>query len=219
MNRRVRERGGQEVDFPLETPAVTARAQTAKVTFYELASDPDSFQYFLLEDASAADRYQFDGRALLEQWRPPLVSSYQPDLPEGDFSDFGLGAFGTTVFAVRPEVLSRPVIRDYLASVGELLPLPYQGRDFAVWNVTACIDALDRDASSWLHYETGERFRVEFPRFRVDRLGPSVFKVPEIPEAVFLYADNKTGQGEDFKHLVEDQGLTGLVFRELYFVT
>jgi hypothetical protein len=54
------------------------------------------------------------------------------------------------VFAIRPEALDRDGLREYLASVGELLPLPYRGREFAVRNVTECIDALDPDASVWL---------------------------------------------------------------------
>jgi hypothetical protein len=45
------------------------------LTFYEVETDPDRFQYFLLEDPSAADRYHFDGRPLTEIWRPPAVYS------------------------------------------------------------------------------------------------------------------------------------------------
>jgi hypothetical protein len=98
------------------------------LTFYEVDDDPNRFQYFLLEDASAADHYHFDGRPLSQVWRPPAVYSYQPRLPEGDFWSFGLGAFGS-VFAVRPEALDRPGVRQYLMNVGELLPLPYDGTE------------------------------------------------------------------------------------------
>jgi hypothetical protein len=184
-------------------------------TYFEVVSDPDRFQYFLLDDPSAVDRYTFDGRPLAKRWRPPSVYSYEPRLPEGDFWDFGLGGFGTT-FAVRPEAHSRSGLRQYLSSVGELLPLPYGGRDFAVWNLTHCIDALDRDASSWLHYDNGERFRVKVPRFREDRLGWNVFKVPEIPESIYAWVDDKTEPLQLFVRLVEHEGLTGLTFRELY---
>ena len=184
-------------------------------TYYEVTSDPDCFQYFLLDDSSAFDRYRFDGRPLSEHWHPPSVYSFKPRLPEGDFWDFGLGGFGTT-FAIRPEALSRPGFREYLSSVGELLPLPYLGRDFAVWNVTNCIDALDREASSWLHYENGERFRVDVPRFREDRRGWNVFKVPEISASIYAWVDDKTEPQQLFMRLVEHEGLTGLVFHELY---
>jgi hypothetical protein len=64
------------------------------LTFFEVDSDPDRFQSFLLEDASVADRYEFDGRPLAQVWRPPAVYSHHARLPEGDFWDFGLGAFG-----------------------------------------------------------------------------------------------------------------------------
>jgi hypothetical protein len=184
------------------------------LTFYEVDADPDRFQYFLLEDASAADDYDFDGRPLSQIWRPPAVYSYQPRLPEGDFWSFGLGAFGT-VFAVRPEALDRPGLRQYLTSVGELLPLPYRGREFAVWNITECIDALDAEASEWLHYDDGARFRVAKPRFRPDRVGWNVFKVPEIPTSIFAWTDDRTERQQLFKSLVDDEQLTGIVFREI----
>jgi hypothetical protein len=185
------------------------------LTFYDVESDPDRFQYFLLEDPSAADHYHFDGRPLSQVWRPPAVVSYQPHLPEGDFWDFGLGSLGT-VFAVRPEALDRPGLRQYLTSVGELLPLLYRDREFAVWNITECIDALDADASEWLHYDDGARFRVATPRFRPDRLGWNVFKVPEIPTSIFAWIDDRTERKQLFRHLVDDEQLTGLVFREVY---
>jgi hypothetical protein len=186
------------------------------LTFFELESDPDRFQSFLLEDVSVADRYEFDGRPLSKLWRPPAVYSYRPRLPEGDFWDFGGGAFGTVVFAVRPEALDRHQLRQYLVSVGELLPLPYGEREFAVWNLTECIDALDADASVWLHYDDGERFRVESPRFRPDRLGWNIFKVPEMPESIFAWVDDRSERQQLFKHRVEDDRLTGVIFRELY---
>jgi hypothetical protein len=87
------------------------------LTFFEVDSDPDRFQSFLLEDASVADRYEFDGRPLAQVWRPPAVYSHHARLPEGDFWDFGLGAFGTVVFAVRPEALDRHQLRHYLAKL------------------------------------------------------------------------------------------------------
>jgi hypothetical protein len=186
-------------------------------TFFEVEADPDRFQYFLLEDASAADDFYFDGRPLSRIWRAPAVYSYQPRLPEGDFWSFGLGAFGT-VFAVRPEALERPGLRQYLESVGELLPLPYDGREFAVWNITECIDALDADASEWLHYDDGSRFRVAIPRFRPNRLGWNVFKVPEISTSIFAWTDDRTERGQLFRNLVDDEKLTGIVFREVYTV-
>jgi hypothetical protein len=185
------------------------------LTFFEVDTDPDRFQYFLLEESSVAESYEFDGRPLSNVWRPPTVYAYQPRLPEADFWDFGLGAFGT-VFAIRPEALDRHELRQYLASVGELLALPYRGREFAVWNVTECIDALDADASVWLHYDNGERFRVKSPRFRRDRLGWNVFKVPEMPQSIFAWVDDRVERQQLFKHRVEDGRLTGLVFRALY---
>lgn len=143
--------------------------------------------------------------------------SYQPRLPEGDFWSFGLGAFGT-VFAIRPELFGRNGLPQFLASVGELLPLPYNGRVFAVWNITECIDALDTKQSEWLLYDDGGRFRVATPRFRLDRLGWNVFKVPELPTSIFAWTDDRTERKQLFRNLVDNEQLTGILFRELYSV-
>ena len=49
-----------------------------------------------------------------------------------------------------------------------------------------------------------------------DRLGWNVFKVPEISESIYARVDDKTEPPQLFLRLVEQEGLTGLVFRELY---
>jgi hypothetical protein len=187
------------------------------ITFYSVRPDPDDFQYFLFEDDRMLDddRYAFDGRPKAKMWVPPAVVSFQPKLPEADFWSFGLGGTGAT-FAVRPEALRGPVV-DHLKGVGELLPLPYKGREFGVVNITECIDALDADASTWLTYpETQEPFRVERPVFRLDRLGGTLFKVPETSfEAMYCWEDSKNAQ-DQFKGVVEREGLSGLVFERLY---
>jgi hypothetical protein len=42
------------------------------LTFFEVESDPDRFQSFLLDDVSVADRCEFDGRPLSKTLHPWL---------------------------------------------------------------------------------------------------------------------------------------------------
>jgi hypothetical protein len=186
-----------------------------KFTFYEIDTDPDAYRYFLFDDADPEGMYAFDGAPKGRTWRPPSAYVYKPRLPEADFSDFGMNS---PALAIRPEALDRTNVAYYLGQAGELLPLPYEGRDFVVANITECIDALDHDASEWTHYDDGERFRVGTPRFRLDRLGRQIFKVPETAlMSMYCYEDSNNAD-EQFKRYVEHEGLTGLVFRELYSV-
>jgi hypothetical protein len=50
----------------------------------------------------------------------------------------------------------------------------------------------------------------------LDRLGWNVFKVPEMPGSIFAWVDDTFERRQLFKHLVQDEGLTGLLFRHLY---
>jgi hypothetical protein len=186
---------------------------TNTITFFEVETDPDVYQYFLFEDPDAVDGVIFDGSPKRDTWSPPEVYSYQPRLREGDFWDFGLGGVGAA-FAVRPEALE--TVEYHLSFAGELLPLPYQGREFVVANITECIDALDHDATTWVHDERGKRHDVRAPVFRLDRLGWSLFKVPETAiTRIYCWQDDPEA-AEQFKSCVEIEGLTGLRFKELY---
>ena len=197
-----------------------------QITFYRVETDVDTFQSFMFEDVKLLDvdsgRYYFDGRPKERwvpprRWKPPKVFSYTPLLPEPDFWGFGAGAAGA-VFAVGPPVLAHAAVREYLESVGELLPLPYDGREFAVVNITTCIAALDEDSSEWYYHEDGSRYRVRTPAFRLDRLGPSLFKMPETGGLdIYCWEDAQDAENQ-FKGTVERSGLTGLVFTKMYDV-
>jgi hypothetical protein len=188
---------------------------TNTITFFEVETDPDVYQYLLFEDPDAVDGVIFDGSPKRDTWSPPEVYSYQPRLREGDFWDFGLGGVGAA-FAVRPEALE--TVEYHLSFAGELLPLPYQGREFVVANITECIDALDHDATTWVYDERGKRHDVRAPVFRLDRLGWNLFKVPETAiTRIYCWQDDPEA-AEQFKSCVEIEGLTGLRFKELYSV-
>lgn len=189
------------------------------ITFYNVRADVDNFQYFLIERDRPFDPdddpYNFEGTRKGPRWKPPRVRVEKPRMPEADFFSFGLGTSGPAL-AVRPEAFQRALeLRQRLERVAELLLLPYDGREFSVINPLEVVDALDPDATTWdTDPETGEPDdEVVEPRFRVDRLRGDLFQVPETLYSN-LYTWERTGQ--ELKPYVEDAGLTGLVFDELY---
>jgi hypothetical protein len=207
------------------------------ITFYEVGTDPDRYQYFLLEEIGRVGLLS-DGRPWEDNWLPPKVFSFQPRLREGDFWDFGLGAVGKC-FAVRPEALQRTEVSHFLNSAGELLALPYLGREFKVLNITECIDALDHERTTYredmefdeeeldelddetrrlIEEEPSER-QVKTPVFRLDRLGWQLFKVPETAITKIYYWERSEDDPEQqFRPYCQTQGLTGLTFTPIYSI-
>lgn len=203
------------------------------ITFYEVDTDVELYQYFLLDEGEQPKELVSDGRPWKDIWQPPTVFSFQPRLREGDFWNFGLGAFGTS-FAVRPESFERTGVAYYLEGAGELLPLPYQGREFKVLNITECIDALDRERTVWYDYqdldpaEAGELADeaaqalaeaepvVDKPAFRLDRLGWQLYKLPETAITKIYYWEHSGMAEEQFRLFCEREGLKGLIFTPIY---
>ena len=214
------------------------------ITFYEVDCDVDRYEYFLVDGDEAwrwgplGDRHVVaNGRSWADDWQPPPVFSFQPRHEEGDFWSFGLGAFGD-VFAVRPEAFANGHLELLLGPAGELLPLPHGDRVFRVLNITECIDALDREATVWDRFRVNlddpdfadldeftkeelvadpESVTVDIPRFRLDRLGWQLFKIPETAiTKIYYWERSEDGEDEQLRAYCEREGLTGLVFRELY---
>jgi hypothetical protein len=183
-----------------------------RVSFYHVYTDVDRFQYLLSDDDCD---YWFDGRPYRHVWTPPTVFSYKPTREEPDFWEFGMGKFGTA-WAIRPEAFkSAPELQPTIADSGELLPLPVDGRNFTVFNITECIDALDTERTAWRRYEDGSVADVEKPVFRIDRLGANLFKVPEDTSLRIYFWEDGSWQ-DQFRALVEKAALTGLEFKFLY---
>jgi len=76
------------------------------IRFFEVFTDPDSYQFFLFEDSSQVSDLYFDGTPRTASWSPPAVFSSEPRLHDGDFWDYGLMNVGAA-FAVSPRALVR----------------------------------------------------------------------------------------------------------------
>jgi hypothetical protein len=126
----------------------------AAITFYELRLD-DRFRSFTLADSDDDEAWAYShpiieefvaGTPWAEHWQPPSVRAWDPEFPEGDFG--GFLNYGDAVVLVRPEAFEGSDLEVHLGTAGELLPLPYDGREFRVWNVTEPVDAIDSDRTT-----------------------------------------------------------------------
>jgi hypothetical protein len=101
---------------------------------------------------------------------------------------------------------------------GELLPLPHEGREYTVLNVTECINCLDQDASQWsLNPSTGERVRLVRYAFHRDRFSESpIFKIPETCRAEVLVVEGLLDPEDEFRSVVRRAQLRGLIFEQLW---
>jgi hypothetical protein len=102
---------------------------------------------------------------------------------------------------------------------GELLPLPHRGEVFTVLNITECINCLDHNRTRWvLGKSTGARIRIKEYAFHPNRFSESVlFKIPETCKADVLVVEGLPGcEVEEFRYVVEQNGLEGLLFEEIW---
>jgi hypothetical protein len=204
---------------------------TATITFYEVRPDA-AFGYLDIDGErdegwrwlipGHRDGLEVDGRAWGDTWRPPPV--HFTDTEPGDFA--GIAYISCGAFAVRLEALQEHGdLEVFLGLAGELLPLPCDGREFKLVNVTEVVDALDWQSS--INRETGEpgvpspqASEIQDPRFHVDRLDGQLFKIPESAGSEIFYWERSTGRpGEQFRRYCEQRRLTGLEFRPIYSTT
>ncbi len=107
---------------------------------YRIRPDVNRYQYFLLAREEDLSKLGMECVPRAADWTPPPVYVYEPKHAVGDFYNFGAAALITSPRATE-------VLRTHLEQAGELLPLPYQGEDFTVLNILACVDCLDCAAS------------------------------------------------------------------------
>jgi len=181
------------------------------VRVHEIDADL-SFQYLLLSDRGRAESFRLEGLPITN-WVPPKVFSYKPQLPAGDFwsVELGLGAY-----AVTPEVAQ--AAWHLLQSAGQLLPLPYQGREFQLLNVTETVNCLDHQRAEILTDSTSGSFmRIQRYAFHIDRLPESsIFKIPETRRTTVYCSQGLRVGDDDFKGYVEKHRLRGLKFKEVW---
>ncbi len=178
---------------------------------YRLRNDVNRYQYFLPVDNEDYTKLEGNCTPKAETWSPPPVFVYKPLHKAGDVYQFGSSVLITSPCATK-------VLRTHLEMAGELLPLPHQGQEYTLLNVTECINCLDQDKTEWVYGETtGARLYPKRYVFHRDRFAESaLFKIPETYRGEILVVEGLHGLEEEFRYAVEQAGLKGFRFEELW---
>jgi hypothetical protein len=173
---------------------------------------PDlKYQYFLLEDDSLllSEMLNFDGTPTADKWVAPAVYILEPKLKIGHFPSL----FSKAALVVDEVALES--LRGLLEMSGELLPLPHEDKLYHVVNVTGCFNVLDARHTKW-RYEKG-RPPIDKYVFHRKRLTQTpLFKIPETCRSELLTCEGIDDPEHEFKGRVEQLGLKGLIFEELW---
>jgi len=174
----------------------------------------NDFQYLLLANSglTRSEQFRFDCTPI-SNWQAPAVFSYKPKLRAGDFWGFEMLR---ATWATTPQATDK--LREFLLMAGQPLPLPFEGKEFSVLNVTECINCLDTTKTDWIHEKsTGKPVRIAKYAFHSDRMSESsIFKIPETAKSEILCYEGLKDSADEFKGFVEANRMTGLRFEEIW---
>jgi hypothetical protein len=85
-------------------------------------------------------------------------------------------------------------------------------------SVTTCINCIDQERKEWtVGPRMGKRMHSQRYVFHHDRFSESpLFKIPETYRGEVLLVEGLHDPEEEFRYLVEQAGLKGLIFEELW---
>jgi hypothetical protein len=178
---------------------------------YRVDADVNNYQSFRLEDDALllSEMLDFDGTSKAGIWKPPAVYILEPKLKVGNFPEL----FAKAALVVDEAALA--ALYGLLEWSGELLPLPHEGNLYHVVNVMGCYNILDRHRTKW-RYEKG-RPPIDTYVFHRNRMKETpLFKIPETCRSEILTCEGLNDPEHEFKGRVEQLGLKGLIFEELW---
>ncbi|MEX1231153.1 MAG: hypothetical protein WEB58_12985 [Planctomycetaceae bacterium] len=182
------------------------------LTVYRIIGDVDNYQYFLPDDFDAVRTIKLKGNPIGEAWEPPPIYRANPQKKEPDFWDCTASSGGA--FAIKKGNSKIPGhLMSILEGSCELLPMECDGEHFLLCNVTIVLNALNKKESR--HVEGVPSFIKEYV-FHPHRLDTSLFKIPETVLGEVLCLEGLAAPDDEFKGMVEELGLTGLVFQKLW---
>jgi hypothetical protein len=180
---------------------------------FRIRLNSNDFQSFLPVDSKVweTDALKMDCKRMLAAWKPPAVYIYNPKLKQGSFLHLCSGAFVVDSFACE-------VLRTILEIAGEILPLPHQDSVFHLINVLECVNCLDQENTKWVFGKTtNAKIRIKEYHFHADRFSEStLFKIPETAMGEVLTVSGIKDPGDEFKSVVEREGLQGILFEEVW---
>lgn len=178
---------------------------------FRIRNDVNWFQCFLPNDEEDWPKLGGECQPILDGWTPPPVYVLYPTREEGDFYQFGSGALITSPRATE-------ALRTHLEMAGELLPLPHGGVTYTLLNVLECVNCLDHARTEWLLTPDGTRVRPLKYAFHPKRLTETrLFKIPETCRGEILVSEGAdASEHGEFREALEEAGLRGLVFEEIW---
>jgi hypothetical protein len=180
---------------------------------FRIRLNSNVFQSFLPVDPGVwkTDLLKMDCQPKLPSWTPPAVYVQNPKLKKGSFSHLCSGAFVA-------DLSVSEALRTVLEAAGELLPLPHQGTLFHLMNVLECVNCLDEHNTKWvLGKTTNAKIRISEYHFYPNRFSEStLFKIPETAMGEVLTVSGLKDPEDEFKSIVEHEGLEGIIFEELW---
>ena len=180
---------------------------------YRVEVDVGMYQTFYRSNTNewSLDQCIFDGRSRLADWTPPEIYIMHPKLERGNFFGFAATIGTWIVDAQGVELMDR-----FWSC--ELLPLEHKAEKFFVVNVLEVINVLDENRTQFrIGKTTGARIGIERHEFHKDRLTEApLFKIPETCRAEVLTCEGFLEPEDEFKFNLEQSGLKGLVFHEIW---
>jgi hypothetical protein len=180
---------------------------------FRIRLNSNDFQSLLPVDSKVweTDVLKMDCKPKLPAWKPPAVYIGNPKLKQGSFLHLCSGAFVVDSSACE-------ALRTILEMAGELLPLPHQGALFHLMNVLECVNCLDEQNTKWvLGKTTNARIRIKEYHFEASRFSEStLFKIPETAMGEVLTVSGLKDPEDEFKSVVEREGLKGIIFEEVW---
>lgn len=164
----------------------------------------EGYEWLLPAHDPDLERLRFDGQRRASEWVPVqmkrlTVSEQGQRLTPGDF--YACSGGDMLVLSDRARQVIGPALEQY----GEVLPLACDGRPFWTLNVTTFVDALDEDASQFLHASGSHRvLMIRRHVFKAAALeGAELFKLPQMPRGLIYATDS-------FAARLKESGLLGL---------
>jgi hypothetical protein len=157
------------------------------------------------------DIAQGRGVQKLSTWTPPPIFVDKRERERGNF----IHVWGFEDFAVDAKTCR--ILKPILEETCELLPfLPLEGEQYYRINVLNTVDCLDEQKTKWRMRPNGTKStQIEEFQFNPTRFNRhTLFK---LPKRIGLLTVTGLGDEElEFKFLVENAGLTGLRFEEIW---
>jgi len=180
---------------------------------FRIRLDSNVFQSFLPDNEHiwATDSLMMNCQPKLQLWNPPSVHIGNPTLKKGNFFHLCSGAFVV-------DAVAAGALRTILEWAGELLPLPHESSLYHLINVLECANCLDDDKTKWVFGKTsGARLRIKEYHFHPSRLTESsLFKIHETAMGEVLTVSGMKDPEDEFKSVVEQQKLEGILFEEIW---